>query len=133
MLLQQFWDIMFSSKDPESVVVENTEQYIIEKATDTRLKSDYLVLWGSMQNGNQILLRTALESIEESVQIANRFLAYVGIMAVIVCAVILYFVTRKITNPILQLAEISRRMTNLDFEAKFESREKMRLISWGNI
>lgn len=122
MLLQQFWDIMFSSKDPESVVVENTEQYIIEKATDTRLKSDYLVLWGSMQNGNQILLRTALESIEESVQIANRFLAYVGIMAVIVCAVILYFVTRKITNPILQLAEISRRMTNLDFEAKFESR-----------
>ncbi len=40
----------------------------------------------------------------------------------IVCALIIYVVTRKITNPILQLADISRRMTNLDFEAKYQSR-----------
>jgi len=103
-------------------VIENAENYTIEKTADTRLKSDYLVMWGTMQDGNKILLRTALESIKESVEIANRFLAYVGIASVIVCAIILYFVTKKITNPILQLAEISKRMTNLDFEAKFQSK-----------
>lgn len=122
MLLEQFLDIMFSAKSHDAVVVENTKDYLIEKTPDTRLKSDYLVLCGTLENGNQILLRTALESIKESVEIANRFLAYVGIMSVIVCAVILYFVTKKITNPILQLAEISQRMTNLDFDAKFRSK-----------
>ncbi|WP_075718636.1 sensor histidine kinase [Roseburia sp. 499] len=122
MLLEQFLDIMFSAQSQNAVVVENTKDYLIEKTADTRLKSDYLVLCGTMQDGNQILLRTALESIKESVGIANRFLAYVGIVAVILCAIILYFVTRRITNPILQLAEISRRMTNLDFDAKFQSR-----------
>lgn len=122
MLLEQFLDIMFSAQSQNAVVIENTKDYLIEKTADTRLKSDYLVLCGTMQDGNQILLRTALESIKESVEIANRFLAYVGIVAVILCAVILYFVTRRITNPILQLAEISRKMTNLDFDAKFHSR-----------
>lgn len=122
MMLQQFFDIMFSTQSQDAVVVESTEDYVIEKTMDTRLKSDYLVLWGNLQDGNRILLRTAQESIKESVAIANRFLAYVGIASVIVCAVVLYFVTRKITNPILQLAEISKRMTKLDFEAKFQSR-----------
>ena len=121
-LLEQFLGIIFSSESEDTVVVKNTGQYMIEKTTDTRLKSDYLVLWGNLQNGNRILLRTALESIKESVKIANRFLAYVGMASVVVCGIILYFVTRKITNPILQLAEISSRMTNLDFEAKFHSR-----------
>ena len=37
---------------------------------------------------------------------------------------IIYAVTRKITNPILQLADISNRMTNLDFDAKFPSKGK---------
>lgn len=122
MLRQQFLDIIFSVKSRDAVTIESTESYIVEKTVDTRLKTDYLVLYGTMQNGNQILLRIALESIKESVGIANRFLAYVGIASVIVCAIILYFVTRKITNPILELAEISRRMTNLDFEVKFKGR-----------
>lgn len=122
LLLNQFLDIIFSLKNDDIVVVENTENYVVEKAKDTRMESDYLVLWGTMQDGNQILLRIAMESIKESVEIANRFLIYVGIGAVIVCGIILYFVTKRITNPILQLAEISRRMTNLDFEAKFKSR-----------
>ena len=46
----------------------------------------------------------------------------VGVIMVILCAVIIYIVTRKITNPILQLADISKRMTNLDFDAKFQGK-----------
>ena len=122
-LLFQFLELIFRT-DKDAEILESTEQYTVEKTADSRLKTDYLVLWGNLQNGNTILMRTAVESIKESVEIANRFLAYVGGAAVVVCAAIIYFVTRKITNPILQLAEISRRMTNLDFEAKFQSKGK---------
>ncbi|MCI8485133.1 MAG: HAMP domain-containing protein [Lachnospiraceae bacterium] len=127
-LLLQFMELIFQVAGQEEEVLENTEilenteQYVVEKTTDPRLHTEYLVLWGNLQNGNLILMRTAVESIKESVGIANRFLSYVGIIAVVLCGVIIYMVTRKITNPILQLADISRRMTNLDFEAKFQSR-----------
>lgn len=127
-LLLQFMELIFQVTSQEEEVLENTEilenteQYVVEKTTDPRLHTEYLVLWGNLQNGNLILMRTAVESIKESVGIANRFLSYVGIAAMILCGVIIYMVTRRITNPILQLADISRRMTNLDFEAKFQSR-----------
>lgn len=122
--LYQFLNLIFYNNKVEAQVIESTSQYTVEKTRDSRLDSDYLVLWGGLQNGNMILMRTAVESIKESVGIANQFLAYVGVAAVIVCAAIIYVVTRKITNPILQLADISQRMTNLDFDAKFQSRGK---------
>ena len=122
-LLLQFLELIFKV-DEDAEILENTGEYVVEKTDDSRLKTDYLVLWGNLQDGNLILMRTAVESIKESVEIANRFLAYVGVVAVIVCAVVIYVVTRRITNPILQLADISKRMANLDFDAKFQSRGK---------
>ena len=121
-LLLQFMQIVFHTGNHDSEVLESTAQYTVERTKDNRLESEYLVLWGNLQNGNLILMRAAVESIRESVAIANRFLAYVGICAVILCAVIIYVVTRRITDPILRLAEISQRMNNLDFDAKFHSR-----------
>lgn len=122
-LLLQFLELIFR-KNKNAEILESTDRYVVEKMSDKRLKTEYLVLCGSLSDGNSLLMRTALESIKESVEIANRFLAYVGVVAVILCAVIIYAVTRKITNPILQLADISSRMTNLDFDAKFQSRGK---------
>lgn len=123
-LKEQLFDIMFSGGGRNTVPVKNTDLYVIEKTRDTRLGTDYLALYGVLQNGNQILLRTAVESIRESVMISNQFLAFIGILAVTVCAVVIYLVTRRITDPILQMAEISRRMSNLDFEAKYQSQGK---------
>ena len=128
-LLFQFMRIIFNAGESgrnghDAEILANTDEYTMEKSTDSRLNTDYLALWGNLPDGNLVLMRTALESIQESVGIANRFLTYVGIAAVILCAVIIYMVTRRITNPILQLADISRKMTNLDFDVKFHSRGK---------
>lgn len=113
---QQFWYILFGQ------MLESGGPYTVGKYKDSRLDTEYLILCGNLQDGNLILMRTALESIRESVGISNRFLAYVGIGGILLSGFISYFVTKKITNPILQLAELSKRMTNLDFDAKFQSR-----------
>ena len=115
-LMLQFLQLVFHMDDQETEIMENTGRYTVEKTRDSRLESEYLVLWGNLQNGNLILMRAAVESIKESVAIANRFLAYLGVTAVIVCAILIYVVTKRVTNPILQLADISKRMTNLDFD-----------------
>ena len=109
----------FKGPGPDKAVIEKTDEYVIKNAMDPRTKTECLEMWGVLDNGNLFLLRTAKEGIRDSVAIANRFLAYVGIFAAVASGIIIWFVSKKVTEPILELAEISTRMTHLDFEAKY--------------
>ena len=97
-----------------------TDNYVIESIRDSHMDNEeYLMLWGTLDDGNLILMRTAMESIRESVKIANRFLLYIGAVAIVVSVCISIIISRKITKPILQLTDISKKMVDLDFEAKY--------------
>ena len=119
-MMLEFMNIIFGEKQNEVTVLMQSDNYIIQKQTDARLDSEYLVLYGTLSNGNLILMRTALESIRESVSLSNTFLAWVGVIAAIISAVVIVFVSRGITTPLLRLTDISKRMTELDFEAKYQ-------------
>lgn len=120
MMLMQFLGLIYDKSDEPVQVLDETDDYTVLKQKDTRMGSDYLILWGTLADGNLILMRTPLESIKESVTLSNRLLSYVGIFAVILSAIIIYFVTRQITKPIVQLTNISQKMSELDFDAKYE-------------
>lgn len=121
-MLLEFKDIIFGGQNEKVSLLAQEDSYVIWRRTDVRLGSEYLVLYGILSDGNMILMRTALESIRESVKISNEFLLYIGMLAIAVSAVVVYFVSRRVTNPILKLTDLSKRMTELDFEAKYEVR-----------
>lgn len=123
-MLIEFMDIIFGERQNETTILLQNENYVIQRQRDKRLDSEYLVLYGTLSNGNLILMRSALESIRESVKISNRFLGVVGVFSVIVSAVVIVFVSRGITMPLLELTNLSKRMTQLDFEAKYKPRAK---------
>jgi len=85
---------------------------------------EYLEMFGFLNNGSPYIVRTPVESIQESARIANRFLAYVGSIMVMFSGIIIWFISRKITDPILELTGISERMNHLDFEAKYYGRSR---------
>lgn len=118
----QFLDIMFKATPIGKGTIESGEQYQLFKQPDKRFLTDYYVLEGTLSDGSFIMLRTPIESIKESVGISNRFLAYVAVVAVIISAIIAYFMTRKITMPILELTDISKKMIQLDFEIKYQQK-----------
>lgn len=125
MLVGRLYELFFNPVIKNKIsYVEESENYYIAMTMDKAADSEYLEMWGAMDNGNLFLIRTPLESIRESASIANRFLAYVGIFTTIVSAVIIWMVTSKITKPIRQLCEISTKMANLDFEKKYISNGK---------
>lgn len=123
-ILMEFMNILFGGVPGETSILDKKDNYVIQRQTDTRLDSEYLVLYGTLSNGNLILMRTALESIRESAKVSNQFLAYVGIIAIAVSAVVSIFISRGITTPILELTNISKKMTELDFEAKYSRKKK---------
>lgn len=112
-------------------IVLDDEQYQIIFLKDTRTKQDYMDLWGVLDNGNLFLLRTPIESIRESVTLANRFLAYIGAGAALLAALIIMLVSRKVTEPIKELTRISERMNHLDFDAKYNGKSKTELALLG--
>ena len=77
-------------------------------------------------------MTTPLASIRESVDLSNRFLAYVGIAALVLGSVIIYFVSKTVTSPVLKLSEIAERMSNLDFDAKYEGHSQDEIGVLGN-
>lgn len=122
-LLDHVFDTMTEAEKEENVL-EQTAQYTIQNSYEKRTNINYIEMWGFLDNGNPFIMRTALEGIRDSAKIANRFLMYIGIFAVILSGVIIWIISKRITTPILQLADISQKMTNLDFEAKYTGDEK---------
>lgn len=119
MMLMEFMNILFGANAADSMLLDHKDNYNILRQKDVRLNSEYIVLYGTLANGNLILMRSALESIRESAAISNRFLAIAGVLAVIISAIITVFVSKGITTPIRELSIISDKMAHLDFNAKY--------------
>ena len=118
-LRTEFWDVLLHGDKME--VLYSNKQYQLLQKTDTRLDSEYLVLVGVLENGDMVLMRTAVERIRESAAISNRFLLFAGAAAIVASILVAFFTTRHITKPLQQLTDISKRMVDLDFNAKYET------------
>ena len=84
-------------------------------------QSYYVDMWGSLDDGSQFLLRSPVESMRESASISNRFLLYIGSVLIVVSILLIWYFSKRITDPIRELARLSDRMADLDFDAKYTS------------
>lgn len=123
-LMRQLRDCFFNRESIEENqnprVVKEEYDYTMQIVRDPRTKTDYVEMWGVFNNGNLFLIRSPIESIQESVRISHRFLLYSGLLAIFFGAVILGVLARRISRPILRLANISERMARLDFDAEYD-------------
>ena len=122
---------IFYGVNKEDVLLEKNG-YMIQIVTDIRMQTEYIEMWGMLDNGYFFILRSALESIQESVAISNRFMAYVGGIAVIVSILLVLGLANRITRPIMELAGISERMKHLDFNAKYTGDDRTEISILGN-
>ena len=108
-------------KNDHAKVIQQNDNYVIQQVSDRFAGMEYVESWGEMDNGCYFLIRTPLESIRESVSISNKFYFYVGIMIIVISGLVIWFVTKRITRPISELTLLSTKMSDLDFEAKYQS------------
>lgn len=105
-------------------ILEEAQEYKISKGVDMQTGSEYIEMWGDLPNSYIFIIRSPLESIRESVVISNKFLAYIGVGIILVAILFVWYFSKKITDPILELAGISQRMANLDFDTKYTRGEQ---------
>jgi signal transduction histidine kinase len=118
----QLWNYIFDRESVEMTkILQKTDVYVLRQSRDRVSHMEFLEMLGTLENGDYFIMTTPVESIRDSVLLSNRFYMGLGTVAIMISAVIIYLFSRKVTKPVLELAEISKRMINLDFEAKFHS------------
>lgn len=121
MLKRQLAGYMLNQAQKTGKVMESTEEYEIARSRNPWNKEEYIEMWGTFDDGSVFFIRSPIESIKESAEISNRFLIYIGCTAVAVCILFIWYFSKRLTAPILELAALSERMANLDFDAKYTS------------
>ena len=100
-------------------VLENGEHLTIKKIKDTKNDITYILLSATLDNGYLLYIRIPITSIQESVKISNNFLYLMAGFAILIAAVIVSYVSRKFGDPIAELNDIAKKMSNLDFSHKY--------------
>ena len=101
--------------------VKETEKYSVIRIQDRFAGIEYLELYGTLDNGDYYLVLTPAQSIAEAAQISVRYYLYLGFLAIVIGAISIWFVTKRIVEPILELNSLSKRMADLDFDAHYTS------------
>ena len=99
--------------------IEKGEKFSIKKIKDSKNGVTYVLLSATLDNDYLLYIRIPITSIEESVKISNNFLYLMAGFAILIAAVIVSYVSRKFTDPILELNDIAKKMANLDFSHKY--------------
>ncbi|MBS5523370.1 MAG: HAMP domain-containing protein [Clostridiales bacterium] len=110
----------YTNGQGSSKTIRSTPEYDIKKIYVQRLNNDYLYLSATLDNGDNILIRSSMDSIERSVNLANQFFLYVCLLMLVAGTVIVYIISRNFTQPILDLAQIATHMSELDFTTKYQ-------------
>lgn len=103
-------------------ILEKESNYLIQQTSDKNVRLNYLEMWGILDSGNYFIIRTPIESVNESAMISSRFLVIVGAVTILISGVIIWIWAKRFTRPITELTNISKRMTELDFDVKYSGR-----------
>ena len=104
-----------------SRVLKKTDTCTMWQVHDRFAGMEYVECWGQFDNGYYFLIRSPLESIKESAAISNSFYFIVGTIIIVISGIVILVVTNRITRPISELTGLSEKMSDLDFDARYQS------------
>lgn len=100
-------------------IVYKNEKVIVRKFEDKTSGITFLMFTAKLDNGYKLYIRMPFASIHESVKISNKFLYLIGGFTILVGGIVVSFISRRFTSPILELNAIANKMSKLDFSHKY--------------
>ncbi len=109
--------------DQENVtIIEQKENYVIQKKPDDKYQMEFLEMWGTLPSSSyHFMMRIPMDSIRMNASISNEFILYTMLLTGLVGIILIGWLSQRIAKPVKELTEISARMANLDFNAKYTS------------
>ena len=118
LLLDQLNYAMFSN-DKSQDVLNATDSYEIFTQVFPGSDAEYLVLLGLLPDGNILFLRVTESSMNHITSVMNKFFIHMVLWALVFTAIIGDIVISRFTRPLINLIDITKRISNFDFNAKY--------------
>ena len=122
--LEDIIDMSGTSLVENRTIISSNDNYTLQKVYDERLGDYYLEIWGTLDNGYSIILRTPIQGIKDNVNISTTLIKYVGGAILAVGIIAAFVVSTYITRPIKQLSNIAEKMSEMDFDARYAGSDK---------
>ena len=109
-----------TEKSEHISIDENTEITSIEAVN----KSKYLLLHTTLDDGAEMYIVSEMQSLTEAVRIFNLFLLGTAAISMVVIVIMTYFMSRRFVRPIRNMNDVTKKIAELDFDAKCEVHTK---------
>lgn len=114
-------DILTTSNKSNREMVLSDGNIEIQRVNDKYNNISYILLSGQLDNGYELYISIPSIPIDESVEISNQTLVLIGIIILLISAFIASYISKKFTEPIVQLNNITNKMARLDFSQKYRN------------
>ena len=107
--------------DAENIIklLEKNDNYVLQKFYDIKFGDEVVELYGTLPTGQTILLRVATASIKDTMSVMNTNVLIVGLLMLGIAILFALFLSSYIAKPIRKLSEVAKKMSVLDFDAKY--------------
>ena len=125
-LLSRLKEIIFNIDSGNVItrILEKNNNYQMYSYKNNNSGRTYIEMWGELECGYLFLMRLTNESINETVNVANRFYLNIAFAMTVVGILFMAFVASRVTKPIRELADVSKKMSKLEFDAKYTGKSK---------
>lgn len=99
-------------------------EYVFKEMTLLDYRGKVLILFMPYMKDRYIEIITPLSFIQEGLEISTRYHLLIIMLALIIGSSMSFIFSKKMTDPILELKEITQRISLLDFNVKFEKESR---------
>lgn len=118
------------NEDISPVIV--TDNYTVYEIYNSKMNDTYLELVGNTTDGKILYMTLSVKSIQDNVNISNRFIIYVGLVIAVIATVVAFVMGTVIAKPVKELSRIAERMSELDFDVTYARNDKSEIGVLGN-
>ena len=118
---EDFYNIKEDGEDVKSLYRDADKS--IDWVRDADTKVNYIIVSADLDNGFELYMKTPTADLQENARISNNVLIALGGAVIVISGIIASFVSRKFTAPILELNDIAKKMSDLDFSQKYKIKD----------
>jgi len=116
-------DFLDNTVSGSRTILDKGDNYVIQDVTLSDTGSRYLECYGYMTDSNgeqrKFILSMPMDHAMEVTRVASIFFLYGSLIVLVLGLGVVYFCTYRLTKPIYQLTSLSKKMSTLDFSARY--------------
>lgn len=114
---------VINGPDPDIIVLEKNNNYILQKTVESEDSGDSYELWGTTPNGYTILCRFTSATIKNSVEVMNHVILLSGMIMLGGSVIAALILSKRITTPLRKLTEIASDISSFEFDTRYTDKD----------